>query len=116
VIVPEYHPDDFERCMLLVQYTKEDVIDKLNLIGKVQLVPFRPRFMFNGSGIDGIDNHTTQGPYPMIHVLREDKVSVAMDKLDSVAGRVWWKSNIHLLGRMEGWYSREGVAWAIEGG
>jgi hypothetical protein len=69
VIVPEYHPDDFERYILLVQYTKEDVMDKLDLTGKVQLAPFHPRFR-----------------------------------------------NVNLLGRMEGWYDREGKARAMEGG
>ena len=53
---PEYHPDDFKRYMLLVQYIKEDVMDKLNLIRNAL---FNPRFVFNGSGITVIGNHTT---------------------------------------------------------
>ncbi len=59
LIAPEYHHNDFERYMLLVQYIKEDVTDKLNLIGKVQFALSQPRFMFNRSGIDGINNHTS---------------------------------------------------------
>jgi hypothetical protein len=46
------------------------VIDKLDLTGKIQLAPFHPRFVFNGSGIDGINNHMNCGPYPMFHILR----------------------------------------------
>ncbi len=115
VIAPENHPNNFKRYMLLVQYIDEDMMDEITLIGMVQLPPFHPRFMFNGSGIDGINNHTTQGSHPLFHILREDKVSGNVDKFDSNAGRVW-RRNVDLLGRMKGWYGREGAVQAIEGG
>ena len=115
VIAPEYHPDDFEKYMSLVSYIEEDVMDDLDLVGKVQLAPFHPKFVFDGSGIDGIDNFTNRGPYPMFHVLREDEVSIAVDKLDGDAGKVW-RRNVDLLGRMEGRYGREGAARMMEGG
>ncbi len=54
--VPEYHPNNFKRYMLLVQYIEEDVMDELNLIRNAL---FNPRFVFNGSGINVIGNHTT---------------------------------------------------------
>lgn len=115
VIAPEYHPDDFERYMSLVSYIEEDVMDELDLVGRVQLAPFHPQFVFDGSGSDGIDNFTNRGPYPMFHVLREDEVSIAVDKLDGDAGKVW-RRNVDLLGRMEGRYGREGAARIMEGG
>jgi hypothetical protein len=100
---------------LLMQYIEEDVMDKLDLIGKVQLMLFHLRFVFDRRGTNGINNHMNPSPYPIFHVLREDKVLAAMDKLDSIASRVWRK-NANLLGRMEGQYGREGVAQAMEGG
>ncbi len=115
VIAPEYHPNNFKRYMLLVQYIDEDMMDEFNLIGKVQLPPFHPRIMFNGSGIDGTNNLTTRGLYPLFHVLREDEVSGNVDKLDGNVGGVW-RRNVDLLERMEGWYGREGMVQAIEGG
>jgi hypothetical protein len=64
-------------------------MDELNLIRKVQLALFHPRFVFDRKGINRINNHVNRGPYPTFHVLREDEVSAAMDKLEGNAGRVW---------------------------
>ncbi len=115
VIALEFHPNDFKRYMLLVQYLKEDVMDKLNLTKNVQLVPFHPRFLFNWSGIDRINNHMKHSPYPMFHVLREDELLATMDKLNGNTSRVW-RRNVNLLGRMDGRYGREGTVQAMEGG
>jgi hypothetical protein len=49
MIALEYQPEDLKMCMLLVQYIEENVMDKLNLIEKVQLVLFHPWFASNRS-------------------------------------------------------------------
>jgi hypothetical protein len=71
--------------------------------------------VFGGSRINWINNHMNCGRYPVFHVLREEEVLAAVDKLDGNASRVC-RSNVNLLGRMEGWYGREGAAWAMERG
>ncbi len=82
-------------------------MDKLSLIGKVQLAPFYTRFVFDGSGIKGINNHMHRGPYPIIHVLGQKEVLAAMDKLDGNAGRVS-RRNVNLMGWMEKWNGKGG--------
>ncbi len=112
VIAPEYHPNDFVSYMSLVQYIEDDLMDEYDLHGKVQLAPFHPKFVFDGNDEDCIDNHTNRGPYPMFHVLREDEVSFAVDRLDGDAGKVW-RRNVDLLTRMEETYGREGARRAL---
>ncbi len=68
-----------------------------------------PVVVFGGSRINWINNHMNCGRYPVFHVLREEEVLAAVDKLDGNASRVC-RSNVNLLGRMEGWYGREGAA------
>jgi hypothetical protein len=100
VIAPEYHPNNFVPYMSLVQYIEDDLMERYELHGIVQLAPFHPRFVFDGNDDTDIDNHTNRGPYPIFHVLREDEVSVAVDKLGGDAGRVW-RRNVDLLRGME---------------
>ena len=81
-------------------------MENLNLHGIVQLAPFHPQFVFEGSAPDGIDNYTNRSPYPMFHILREDEVSRAVDKLDGDAGKVW-RRNIDLLEMMVDRFGKE---------
>lgn len=66
----------------------------------IQVAPFHPQFVFDGSEVGGPDNWTNRSPYPIFHVLREDEVSKAVDRLDGDAGRVW-KRNVNLLVDLE---------------
>ena len=112
VVAPDYYPTDFTAYMSLVQYIEEDVMENLNLHGIVQLAPFHPQFVFEGSAPDGIDNYTNRSPYPMFHILREDEVSRAVDKLDGDAGKVW-RRNIDLLESMVDRFGKEGAVRAM---
>ena len=88
VIAPEFYPNDFHTYMSLVQYIEEDVMDEHDLHGVVQIAPFHPQFEFEGSGFDGVDNYTNRSPYPMFHILRENEVAGAVDKLGGDASKV----------------------------
>jgi hypothetical protein len=115
VIAPEYYPQDFEQYMTLVQYLEEDVVEENDdLRGVVQIAPFHPMFQFEGSGPSGVDNYTNRSPYPMFHVLRENEVSKAVDKLGGDASKVW-ERNVRLLENMEMKLGREGVEKAMKG-
>ncbi|KAL7478269.1 hypothetical protein ACHAW6_004046 [Cyclotella cf. meneghiniana] len=115
VIAPEYYPRDFEQYMTLVQYLEEDVMEEHDdLRGVVQIAPFHPLFCFEGSGQSGIDNYTNRSPYPMFHVLRENEVSTAVDKLGGDASKVW-ERNVRLLENMEMKLGREAVEKAMKG-
>jgi hypothetical protein len=115
VVAPEYYPEDFELYMSLVQYLEEEVLDESDdLRGVVQIAPFHPLFQFEGSGSDGVDNYTNRGPYPMFHILREDEVAGAVQKLGGDASKVW-ERNVRLLESMELKLGRDGVEKAMRG-
>ncbi|KAL7556475.1 hypothetical protein ACA910_006185 [Epithemia clementina (nom. ined.)] len=100
VVCPECHVNDFEAFMDLVQRVEDELIhDGLELEGELQIAPFHPFFRFQGSSLDDegqVDDWTNRSPFPIFHILREDEVEQAVDRLDGDAGRVW-KRNVHLL-------------------
>mmetsp|Transcript_22925 Transcript_22925/g.34733 ORF Transcript_22925/g.34733 Transcript_22925/m.34733 type:complete len:323 (-) Transcript_22925:2519-3487(-) len=113
VVAPEFYPDDFVRYMDLVQYIEDDVMEEHDLHGLVQIAPFHPKFAFAGSG-DGIDNYTNRSPYPMFHILRENEVGLAVDKLGGDASKVWQR-NVDLLEGMDKKFGRDDVKKIMKG-
>jgi hypothetical protein len=71
--------------------------------GVLQLASFHPKFQFAGSEEGDITNATNRSPYPILHLLREDSVSQAVDAFPD-AGEIF-ERNIETLERLgaEGW-------------
>mmetsp|Transcript_29631 Transcript_29631/g.62310 ORF Transcript_29631/g.62310 Transcript_29631/m.62310 type:complete len:418 (-) Transcript_29631:48-1301(-) len=114
LVAPEYYPDDFERYLRLVQCMEEDFMEEHKLKGIVQIAPFHPKFRFEGSEEDDVDNFTNRSPYPMFHILREDEVAIAVKRLGGDASKVWGR-NVRLLNAMEEKLGRGGVERAMKG-
>jgi hypothetical protein len=53
-------------------------LEELDLIGEIQVASFHPRYQFEGTGPDDIENYTSRSPYPMLHLLREESVDRAV--------------------------------------
>lgn len=51
---------------------------QLGLEGVLQIASFHPQFQFAGTAADDITNYTNRGPYPMLHLLREDSIARAV--------------------------------------
>jgi uncharacterized protein len=47
--------------------------------GIYQIASFHPDYLFGGSSEDDPSNYTNRSPYPMLHLLREESVSRAID-------------------------------------
>ena len=60
-------------------YACEQRLEDLNLESTFQLVAFHPHFLFDEATPDDPANFTNRSPYPMIHILRSDSVSKAVD-------------------------------------
>ena len=71
--------------------------------GVLQLASFHPKFQFAGSEEGDITNATNRSPYPILHLLREDSVSQAVDAFPDAAEI--FERNIETLERLgaEGW-------------
>jgi hypothetical protein len=99
VIAPDYHPESFVDFLSLCATMEEDILPEYpELQQSVQIAPFHPLFEFADS--NGVDVWTNRSPYPILHILREQDVSIAVEKLQGDASKVWGR-NIKLLRDLE---------------
>ncbi len=57
----------------------EQLITVLNKTGEYQLASFHPDYQFAGTQASAAENYTNRSPYPILHILREEHVSRAVD-------------------------------------
>lgn len=69
---------DFTQYLQLVDLA-ETLLEKENYEGIYQLASFHPHYLFAGSNHDDPANYTNRSPYPMLHILREESLSRAID-------------------------------------
>ena len=79
-------------------------VDTLDLEGVIQVASFHPYYQFAGTAFEEVENFTNRAPYPILHLLREDSVSRAVDAFpdaDAIIDR-----NIETVTRLgaEGWH------------
>lgn len=55
------------------------LVEALELDGVIQVASFHPDYQFAGTEPDDITNYSNRSPFPMLHLLREDSVSRAVD-------------------------------------
>ena len=59
----------------------ERLLIKENYEGVYQLASFHPQYLFAGSNENDPANYTNRSPYPMLHILREDSITKALENL-----------------------------------
>jgi hypothetical protein len=57
----------------------EALIEELGLDGTIQLASFHPEYLFDGEAEDSASHFSNRSPYPVIHFLREDMLTDALD-------------------------------------
>lgn len=85
-------PEDIETTLLIHPHVLEDFLDyndfldvadalveQMGLEGVIQVASFHPRYQFEGTAADDIENYTNRAPYPTLHLLREDSVERAVE-------------------------------------
>lgn len=72
-----YHYNDF------LEAADELLVD-MNLEGVYQVASFHPDYQFGGTDPGDVENYTNRSPYPMLHLLREDSLSEAIDNYPDV--------------------------------
>ena len=60
----------------------ERLLTKKNYEGIYQLASFHPQYLFAGSNENDASNYTNRSPYPMLHILREDSITRALENFD----------------------------------
>lgn len=57
----------------------EQLINTMDRSGVYQLASFHPEYRFSGTEPNDPENFTNRSPYPVLHILREESVSAAVD-------------------------------------
>ena len=71
--------DDFDDYLDLVE-ASEKWIEKAGYEGIYQVASFHPNYLFAGSEENDPANYTNRSPYPMLHILREELLEIAINK------------------------------------
>ena len=72
------HFADFEDYLDLVELAENLSIEQ-GYEGVYQIASFHPDYCFAGADADDPANYTNRSLYPMLHLLREDSISKALD-------------------------------------
>jgi uncharacterized protein len=74
-------PQNFNRFTdyLKLVSSAEVLIKKEGYEGIFQVASFHPGYVFAGASLHDAANYTNRSPYPMLHILREESVSRAVD-------------------------------------
>lgn len=70
--------DDF-RTFLDVAETVRAALSDADAEGILQVATFHPDYQFAGTEPDDLENYTNRSPVPIVHLLREDDVTEAVD-------------------------------------
>lgn len=55
------------------------VISELKLVGVIQIASFHPQYQFADTECNDVTNYSNRSPFPLLHLLREESVSRAVD-------------------------------------
>ncbi len=92
----ELHPE-IETTLLIHPYVLQDFFDfnqflnraetrlaQLKLKGIFQIASFHPDYQFGGTEPEDAENYTNKSPYPVLHILREASLAVAIEQYPEV--------------------------------
>ncbi|MFC4263545.1 DUF1415 domain-containing protein [Ferruginibacter yonginensis] len=77
IIIPNNYKDFFEYLDVVIKAEKQ--LKKAGLEGVYQVASFHPQYCFAGSNNNDAANYTNRSPYPMLHILRENDVTAALN-------------------------------------
>ena len=82
------HPEVLEDFMEYNEFLEvaECSLMELGLEGVLQIASFHPNYQFAGTQPNEISNFTNRSPYPILHLLREESVSRAIDSYPNAEG------------------------------
>lgn len=82
IILP-HHFGSFSVYLKLL-HAANRLVKKEGFEGIFQLASFHPDYLFEGSSRNDPANYTNRSPFPMIHILREESVSRAIDSYPDI--------------------------------
>ena len=62
----------------------EFIFAEVELEGVIQLASFHPDYQFEDTEPTDVENYTNRSPFPMLHLLREDSITRAIEAYPEV--------------------------------
>ena len=78
ILVHPWVLNDFEEYLDFLEIVDE-AIEEAELDGILQVASFHPEYQFEGPPADDPSHRTNRSPYPMLHILREASLTIALD-------------------------------------
>jgi uncharacterized protein len=109
-------PERIDTTLVIFPHTLADFVDfndylffaerlvaQMGLEGVLQIASFHPRYQFQGSEPDDIENYSNRAPYPTLHLLREASLTRAVEAFPDAAEI--YERNMDTLRRLghDGW-------------
>ncbi len=57
----------------------EILLKDLGYEGVFQIASFHPNYQFSGTKVEDVENYTNRSPFPMLHLIREDSITKAVE-------------------------------------
>ena len=80
------HPNvlqDFDAYNQFLAYA-DDLLEVMQLEGEIQVASFHPDYQFAETDLESAENYTNRSPFPMLHLLREASVELAITSYPDV--------------------------------
>ncbi|WP_425421627.1 DUF1415 domain-containing protein [Phaeodactylibacter xiamenensis] len=61
----------------------EALVVEENWEGVLQVASFHPHYQFGGEAPDAVSNYTNRSPYPMLHLIREERLEAALEHYEA---------------------------------
>ena len=97
IVIPSLS-DDFYEYLEFVEFV-ESKLQELKLNDHIQIASFHPRYIYEGTQENDVENWTNRSPYPILHLLREADVSAAIDQYNGNTDQIW-KRNVKVMKRL----------------
>lgn len=77
IALPKAYKDfnDFNGLLFVLN----NILELEGFEGIFQIASFHPAYQFADTEINDVENFTNRAPYPILHILREDSLSIALD-------------------------------------
>lgn len=79
-------------------WSVEEIVRKEDWEGEIQVASFHPEYQFAGTTPEDVSNYTNRSPYPMLHLIREERLEAALEHYEDPEGIP--ERNVALLERI----------------
>ena len=91
VVTPQFK--DFDTFLNIVDMV-EDTLNSIELTDYIQVASFHPKYLFNDTREEDSENFTNKSPFPIIHLLKVQDVTHAIQSYSSISAVSDNNSNI----------------------